>query len=282
MWPRLRLIAIFAICITFYLPHSSRLPVQSHRFVLLDDVFAVMLQLPTAKKFARTFKLHHLSKQLGAAAFGVHGYADGSGASGDTQSDSVSVLSALVMLLVQASVPDDAYTSDGLGNGASSALVGAHRAAIYVVKQLCARCQKKEDGSAWRPHLANLVDDLLHACPLPDWPAAETLLQCLTGELTRDLTLYNHADAEGGSSAKKFADSSAASESGYLGMALELLGKICARLRALVRRDREEPLVLPEEVSKNLVNRSRGRAEPLITLVCCTVPRRSSEGRRGL
>lgn len=229
--------------------------------MVLDDVFAVMLQLPAAKKFQRTFKLHHLSKQLGAAAFGVHGY-DG-GASGEASSDSVSVLSALVMLLVQASVPDDAYAPDANGSpgavaaepgvgasaGASTAaLVGAHRCANYVVKQLCARCQKKDDGAAWRPHLAHLVDDLLAACPQPDWPAAETLLQGLTSELTRDLARYSHADSGEGGSLKKLADSSAASESGYLGMALELLGKICARLRALVRRDREEPLVLPEEV----------------------------------
>lgn len=226
---------------------------------MFDDLFAIMLQLPTAKKFQRTFKLHHLSKQLSAAAFGLQTYADATAMDG--QSDSVSVLSALVMLLVQAAVPDDAYAQDehlpqasaaesSLASpqpAASSALSGAHRAANYVVKQFCARCQKKEEGSAWRPLMVSFVEDLLHACPLPDWPAAETLLQCLTGELTRDLTLYNNADSEGGSM-KKFADSSAASESGYLGMALELLGKICARVRALVRRDREEPLVLPEEV----------------------------------
>jgi len=225
---------------------------------VFDDLFAIMLQLPTAKKFQRTFKLHHLSKQLSAAAFGFQTYSDATAMDG--QSDSVSVLSALVMLLVQAAVPDDAYATDerqpqayvadpslASPQNASSALAGAHRAANYVVKQFCTRCQKKEEGSAWRPLMVSFVEDLLHTCPLPDWPAAETLLQCLTGELTRDLTLYNNADAEGGSM-KKFADSSAASESGYLGMALELLGKICARVRALVRRDREEPLVLPEEV----------------------------------
>jgi hypothetical protein len=44
---------------------------ESHRTSLVDDLYPVMLQLPhLGKRLFRTFKLHHLSKALAAAATG--------------------------------------------------------------------------------------------------------------------------------------------------------------------------------------------------------------------
>jgi len=147
-----------------------------------------------------------------------------------------------------------ATTAHGSHATASGLLRDANRAARYVVKQLLARCQKKEEGAEFRPLLGHLVDDLLAAVLLPEWPGAETLLQALAHALTRDLQAHSAGaldtadDAAPTTPRAGSAAAAAQGESAYLGMALEVLGRICTRLRSVVRRDRDAPLVLPEAV----------------------------------
>jgi hypothetical protein len=134
----------------------------------------------------------------------------------------------------------------------------------YLIKQLLVRCQKKEEGTEFRPILSLLVDDLLAACLLPDWPGAETLLSCLTFQLINDLK--THSGGSKGDEDGKAADTGGAGGHQYLVLALELLGRICTRLRVVVRVDREHPLVLPEAV--DIVNHEAGPLDEHETVGC--------------
>ena len=237
---------------------------EKHRQPMLDDLFQVALKLPTGKRHLRTFRLHHFSKVVSAAVAGVAGANAGAAATAAAAGtgDTIQVFSALTMLLVQSCVRSDAAQAAadgaaGIGSprgivrqdsfddgSAAGPLRPAYKAAYYLVKSFLQRCQKREEGAEYRPLLVNLVDDLLSSFLMPDWPAAETLLQTLCKALTDDLMRANSEVEEGG----RDKDKEAAGKSHYLGLALDLLGRICTRLRGVVRQEREHPMVLPDAV----------------------------------
>jgi hypothetical protein len=206
---------------------------EEHRYSILDDVFGVMLKLPTAKRHLRTFPLNSFSRTVDAAVSSVYA-SEGVG--------SIQTVSALILLLVQSTVTADPSGPDAVQSPGAAPSHGhlrkAYSAVAYFVKQLLHRCQRKEEGSEYRTVLANFVDDLLAACLMPEWPAAETVLHLLSTSLTHDL--MRHAKDREDDAAL---DASSASH--YLAFALDLIGKVCTRIRAIVRDDREFPVVLP-------------------------------------
>ena len=158
------------------------------------------LKLPTAKKQLRAFKLHHFSKVVSTAIAGVQGAEPA--AEGGDEGDKIQMFSALIMLLIQSCVGGTSPRSSSAGaanhmsdelvptstslsrtlssdSGPTGFLRPAYAAAYHLVRSFLQRCQKREEGAEYRPLLQNLVDDLLASFLMPDWPAAETLLQTL-------------------------------------------------------------------------------------------------------
>ncbi|KAG5186542.1 sister chromatid cohesion C-terminus-domain-containing protein [Tribonema minus] len=136
---------------------------EPHRKLLLDDIFGLLLKLPTTKRQLRTFKLAEPTR--------------------------VQVASALIMLLMQSLVqvppmPSEEDSSEAAGAG----LAGASAMSRFFAARFIARCQKKEDdGQEFRRLLVNLVDDLVSALPFAEWPAAELLLHAFCKALITDL-----------------------------------------------------------------------------------------------
>ncbi|CAM9784024.1 unnamed protein product, partial [Chrysoparadoxa australica] len=204
-----------------------------HHALLMEDVFAVLLKLPSSKKHLRTYTVE------GPERCG---------------SSTLQMVTVLVMLMVHSSVPSDPPLSSGAaaavatqsvsGGQKGGGLASAASTSAYFIKRFLSRCSKKEEGTAFRPLLVHMVEDWLEVVLLPEWPAAELLLQALCKALMADMR------------------SSKSSESQYCLMALELLGKVATRLAQLQREERECPTVLPKAVEKDNTDVALQEQEP--------------------
>ncbi|RHY88219.1 hypothetical protein DYB35_006631 [Aphanomyces astaci] len=119
----------------------------THRPLLMDDIFAVLLKLPTTKRHMRTFKLSS------------HG--------GDVH---VQMISMMLVTLAQASVRVSMDT--------------VRDTARVIVHSLVQKCMKKDESHDFRQTFEHFVDDLLAMLPSPEWPAVHVILEALSGGLT--------------------------------------------------------------------------------------------------
>ncbi|ETV99256.1 hypothetical protein, variant 1 [Aphanomyces invadans] len=117
----------------------------THRALLIDDIFSVLLKLPSNKRNLRTFKLSH----------------------GDIQ---VQMISMLLVTLVQSCV--------------RVSLENVREAARVIVHSFVQKCMKKEESNDCRQTFENFVDDLLVMLTSPEWPAVQLILESLSGGLT--------------------------------------------------------------------------------------------------
>jgi len=104
---------------------------------------------------------------------------------------------------------------------------GVLQVAHYFAGAFLERCGRKEGGGGFRQVLVNFVDDLLLALLLPEWPAAEMLLQAFCILLLKDL--YQQRGREGGREGGK----GGGAESIYFLQSLDLLGRVLSKLREL-------------------------------------------------
>lgn len=204
---------------------------DQHRSLIMEDVFGLFLKLPASKRHLRTFRLHYRAITLGV------------------EGQNIQLITALVMLLLQSVVTKPAVALERLRQGESvskndkqpegDALVVSF--ANKFAQSFLERCGRKEQGSEFRTLLGNLVEDLLTAFLLPEWPAAELLLQAFCILLLKDL--YN--------------TKSSGAESIYFLQSLDLLGKILSKLRELLRGiedvDAHLGKVLADELRKAVV-----------------------------
>ncbi|RHZ05489.1 hypothetical protein DYB31_008419 [Aphanomyces astaci] len=119
----------------------------THRPLLMDDIFAVLLKLPTTKRHMRTFKLSS------------HG--------GDVH---VQMISMMLVTLAQASV--------------RVSMDAVRDTARVIVHSLVQKCMKKDESHDFRQTFEHFVDDLLAMLPSPEWPAVHVILEALSGGLT--------------------------------------------------------------------------------------------------
>jgi hypothetical protein len=80
---------------------------EHHRYPMVDDLFGIVLNLPTGKRHLRTHKLHHFSRILSVAVAG------GTAVEDCAPLDSIQSMSALVMLLVQSCVYYNSSAAEG-------------------------------------------------------------------------------------------------------------------------------------------------------------------------
>ena len=184
----------------------SRYP--RHRSIIIEDLFPLMLKLPTSKKSLRTYLV---KKSARSASLPLNG----SGVSGSSGGDYIQPICALTLQLIQSCVvmphqsdeeedtkmkkekDDDGYDEEdeeeddeddkdkNLAKKANdtSGLAGCVMVCNQFTSQMLQRCSRKgEEGGAseFRPILSNLIDDLLVVRYLIEFPAAEMLLLSLS------------------------------------------------------------------------------------------------------
>ncbi|KAL3921434.1 MAG: hypothetical protein SGILL_002747 [Bacillariaceae sp.] len=214
---------------------------------IMQDLFPIMLQMPTAKKSMRSFQI-----QSSPILFpeGVQELSQSLLAGGSTSTTGIQPITALLLSLVQACVvrpsyevaineddddedDDDEETDDeprlqtGLG--------GCQAACEIFVQILMNRCsQKGEDGgvSDYRPILSNLIDDLLQVVIVPEYPGAEMILLSIVNAISRDVQ-----DLVQKSGAKK------EKQETYFNTIFDALGRICAAEARIRRWNRDHPVL---------------------------------------
>ena len=208
-----------------------------HRDSILEDLFPVMLQLPTGKRSLRTFPLPYASA-LNASVMQKLVYDTNHKYNKNGEEPRyIQMMSALVLSLVQACVQRPAYTSTTKRDDVedddnsdhdqddtcwTSGLRGCQAVVETVVDALLQRCgsRGKTGISAieFRPVLTHLVQDLLTTLLVPEFPAADLVLSVLTSRLLQDV-----GRASAATNSKQ-----GAPEATYLTVAFDALGKIFA------------------------------------------------------
>ncbi|KAF0720786.1 Aste57867_65 [Aphanomyces stellatus] len=133
----------------------------AHRSLLLDDIFSVLLKLPTNKRNLRTYKLSN-----------VDGH--------------VQMVSMLLVTLAQACI---GVSLDSVRDTSRS-----------IVHSFMQRCMKKEEENDYRQVFENFVDDLLAMLLSPEWPAVELILEAMTAGLTNLMSQQKTSKLESQSS----------------------------------------------------------------------------------
>jgi cohesin loading factor subunit SCC2 len=257
-----------------------------HRSIIVEDLFPLMLKLPTSKRSLRTYLVR---KRSSAACSSVT-------ASGPGDSDYIQPICAITLLLIQSCVvmpsqsnenivqENDAATKGdddsekgekhGSNAGDTSGLDGCDAVCNQFTSQIIQRCSRKgEEGGAseFRPILSNLIDDLLNIRFMIEFPAAEMLLLCLShrvsafqhicstfvtfiGRLTSIVHqhyLFRGNISQLGNDLMRASSASKSQivEATYLATAMDALGKITSHVASSLRQNRENPLKLPDSTS---------------------------------
>lgn len=217
-----------------------------HRSIIIEDIFPLMLKIPTSKKSLRTFLV-----KKSAASSSSGDVAKGPPTSNVDDHDYIQLICALTLLLIQScvvmpsqdddekmQVAEDSNDSWALKDD-HSGLQGCVAVCNQFTSQMLQRCARKgEEGGAseFRPILSNLIDDLLLVRHLPEYPAAGMLLLYLSHRLGSDLLRASSA-------AKNQVEAT------YLATAMDAFGKITAAVAGSLQRNRENPFKLPESMN---------------------------------
>jgi len=207
-----------------------------HRQILIEDLFPVMLKLPSHKLAMRPITIQTSSILFPAGLKSL------TKSLTNIEPTSIQTISALILSMVQSAVvrPEiklsrEADESETIQEGDSrlvvSGLLGCQSVSDHFVAHLLHRCSRKaEDGGAseFRPILANILDDLIMVLLLPEYPAAEMLLMSLANRISREIM--------------NLVSGNKAGESTYLNTILDTFGKICAAEARILKAQREKPV----------------------------------------
>lgn len=203
-----------------------------HRHILLEDLFPVMLKLPTYKKSMRTFTVHSSAILFPTSLQRLCQSLVPTIESGSIQTITVLILSLIQSSVVRPLVLDEQQEQqqNSESREQTSGLVQCQAVSDVFVTHLLRRCAKKgEDGGAseFRPILANLIDDLLLILLVPEYPAAEMLLTSIANGISRELLQLSQAKTV---------------ETTHVNTILDALSKICAAQARILRFHRERPV----------------------------------------
>ncbi|GKY98749.1 hypothetical protein MPSEU_000831200 [Mayamaea pseudoterrestris] len=220
-----------------------------HRETILEDMFPIMLRLPTGRK-ARACHVSYLGVPSGASFAAFNASLLKGLVSTATQPHNIQMMTAMLLSLVQACVTRPTYVE--LDNNSEqqqedvflNGLQECKMVVDFFCTQLLGRCSKKKSVMEFRPILVNLVEDLLLCLLLPEYPAAELMVSGLLSRLTFDMKR---------SSSTLNSKSKQALETTYLNTAFDLVGKIGsvqARILA-VYRDKALHMTTTEPVARD-------------------------------
>ena len=211
---------------------------RQHQTIIIEDLFPLMLKLPTSKRSLRTFIIH---TETDASAVTVNRALFHSIKDSGQERHCIQAITVLILSLIQCCVEmpsfQDATTEQTELPQLKSGLGQCQAVCNFFAAQLLQRCARKgEDGGAseYRPILGNLVDDLLLLLLSPEYPGAEMLL------LTLNRVLFNDV-LKASSIVPKTAQSSNV-EVTYLTTAFDVLGKIQAAAAGILAAYKAKPL----------------------------------------
>ena len=242
-----------------------------HRSGIIEDLFPLMLKLPTSKKNMRTCPVRYSSCPAPWGTRDLTTSLFSSMLANGPQPHQIQMITALVLSIIQCCVVRPAFSCSssqqeakngeltGQANNANnnqsseleSGLRGCQSVADVFVTQLLQRCCRKgEDGGAseFRPILTNLVEDLLLVFMIPEYSAAQMVLLSCTHGLSRDIIIASQAS---NSSA-----SETVVESTHVNTAFDTLGRICAAYAKVfaTQRDKEFRTELDNTASGQTAN----------------------------
>lgn len=195
-----------------------------HRDTILEDVYPILLRLPTGKRSLRSYPLRYSSFSSATTLLELNKAVVGDIILKKQTPNHIQMFTALILSMVQACVKRPAYlvtdeSTDGQDSSFASGLSDSKKIIECFVDDLIKRCGRTKDGGAeFRPVLSNLTEDLLIVLLIPEYPAAASLLDSLARRLLADLN-----------AASSFTPSKTPSpESTFLTVAFDCLGKIFA------------------------------------------------------
>jgi cohesin loading factor subunit SCC2 len=230
------------------------------RPLIVEDLFAIMLKMPSGKKGMRTYPVQCSSILYPQGAWELSTSLSMSGTSGgenlpSTSSSSFKIqpISVTIMNLVHSSVTRPSFidplqnvnnTSDAFGKQVDmiqtsrldSGLRGCQAVSDFFANHLLMRCSKKgEDGGAseFRPILNNLIEDLLLVLLVPEYPAAEMILLSIANFMYRDIIQMT--------SLKAVKESSTTT---YFNTIFDALGKISSAVARIKKWNDDHPVRL--------------------------------------
>jgi cohesin loading factor subunit SCC2 len=218
-----------------------------HRETILEDLFPIMLKLPTAKRSLRAFQISYAGVASPESFASFHAALLKDLLPNAAQPHCIQMITAMLLSLIQACVTRPNYEGadeeqDGQGNEGDDnkpapVFVNGLQEAKMVVDvfctQLLSRCSKKGCVLEFRPVLVNLVEDLLLCFMLPEYPAAELLLSRLLTLLTIDMKRSSASSK-----------SKQTLETTYLNTAFDLVGKIGAVQARILSVHRDKALTV--------------------------------------
>jgi cohesin loading factor subunit SCC2 len=221
------------------------------RPLIIEDLFGLMLKMPTGKKNMRTFPVQCSSVLYPERAFKLARSLVMDEPNFTYSCIYVQPVVVLILSLVQSSVvrPDDA-TQDSSNSTADqqqrrrTGLQACQSTSDLFVRHLMLRCSKKgEDGGAseFRPILSNIIDDLLVILLIPEYPAAEMILLSIVNAIFRDVQQITE-----GKNVKELAETT------YLNTIFDALGKICSAEARIRMWNKKNPVLdLPTVKAEN-------------------------------
>jgi cohesin loading factor subunit SCC2 len=233
-------------CISLVTAAFARYPM--HRETILEDLFPLMLRLPTGKRSLRGFPVRYASapcprglQNLNSSLIG------GLLPNASTEPHCMQMMTAMVLSLVQSCVTRPMYvttstTSTGNDDNdnmdqtggvmrLASGLGSCQALSDSFVTQLLKRCARKGGAAEFRPILTTFVEDLLLVLLVPEYPAAEMLLFSLVRRWNQDLTLARAKNTQ-------------ALEATYVTAVFDVLGKVCGVEARILAAHRENSMVM--------------------------------------
>jgi cohesin loading factor subunit SCC2 len=228
-----------------------------HRETILEDLFPLLLRLPTGKRSLRGFRVRYASAPSPRGLQHLNSTLLGGllpNASSE-QPHCVQMTTAMVLALVQSCVTRPMYmdtggtspgNNDQTMNGDATDEGGTMRLASGLgscqavcdsfVTQLLKRCARKGGAAEFRPFLTTFVEDLLLVLLIPEYPGAEMLLATFMRRWNQDLTLA------------RAKNSSQTLEATYVTAVFDVLGKVCAVEARIMAAHRENAMKMTTDV----------------------------------
>lgn len=208
-----------------------------HRESFVEDLFPIMLKLPTGKRSLRCFPLRYSSFSSPQMLSAVNEVVVGKIIN---KSHFIQVTSALIVELVHSCVNRPSYESVGDETRWHSGLDQCHSVADFFADQLLKRCASTTPGaSEFRPTLLVLVEDWLMMYLVPEFPAAELLLYSLQQRLYHEI---------GQATPSLRNRQSKPPEASFLSIACDVVGKITAVQARISAYQRSRDMVFSYEI----------------------------------
>ena len=172
-----------------------------HRRIIIEDLFPLMLKLPTSKRSMRTLLL--MQKRVDNST--GNNSSSSKPASKSPKSESyIQVITHLILTLCQSCVimptqKDSGEDISSTSRQLESGLAECQIVCDFFVSQLMQRCVRKgQDGGAseFRPILCNLIDDLLYVKLMPEYPVSDMLLTLISQRISTDLIRISSSNTE--------------------------------------------------------------------------------------